>query len=292
MLNSMTGFGTASLENEQFRVSVELKSLNSKFLDANVRLPKLFSDKEIEVRNLLSEKLERGKINLMVDFQSVSDNEPKVFVNRALVEIYYKDLEETAKQLGANTTDLFRIAVQMPQAIDNKPDTGDHDEEWKMLSSVLNTAIEKCLAFRQQEGKLLMGKILTNIDVIDQCLTDVEARDPERVEFIKTRVRNRVEEQLKAHEVDKNRFEQELIYYIEKLDINEEKVRLKAHLDYFREVAKDQNANGKKLNFISQEIGREINTMGAKANDAVIQRTVVQMKEELEKIKEQLMNIL
>ncbi len=292
MLKSMTGFGSASLENDKLSVSVEIKTLNSKFLDAIIRLPKTFSDKEIELRNSLTDRLERGKVVATIDYQELGASEPKVKINTELVHKYYNELKALNDELDAGSTDLLRMATQMPQAVENVIDNGSNEEEWKMILTVVDEAVAKCKKFREEEGATLEGKIRENIDVISTLLDQVKERDPERVQNIKDRIKNNLEEFLMSEKIDENRFEQEIIYYIEKLDITEEKVRLGTHLQYFLETIDSPQASGKKLSFISQEIGREINTIGSKANDAVIQKLVVQMKDELEQIKEQILNIL
>lgn len=292
MIKSMTGYGMAVSENDNIKVTTEVKSLNSKFLDLNLRLPKEFSDKEVEVRNLVSSILERGKINVNVDIQEKGDPKPSVSVNRGLVKQYYNDLLETSQMLGANSTDLLRIALTMPKAINTEMENTDTSKDWETIASSLKGAFEKCSDFREQEGSELSIKLKDYIQKIEVSLQKVDDFDPQRIQAIRERIQNHFEEYKQAEAIDSNRFEQELIFYIEKLDISEEKVRLKAHLKYFLETMDAPEGNGKKLGFIAQEIGREINTIGSKANDANIQRNVVDMKEELEKIKEQVLNIL
>ncbi len=290
MLRSMTGFGTANFENERLRVSVEVKTLNSKFLDANVRLPRSFSDKEIEVRNLLTDQLVRGKAYFGLEVAEVGSEEPKAKINKSLVDAYYKDLLAVAP-IGTNPADLFKFALEMPGTVESVGDNKDAlEEDWALIKKVAKEALEACNAFRQKEGDVLEQKLLEYISNIENNLSQIIEEDARRVEAVRERIRTKIDE-LKV-DVDENRFEQELVYYIEKLDIAEEKVRLKNHLDHFREEVASKKDSGKKLGFISQEIGREINTIGSKANDAVLQRLVVGMKEELEKIKEQALNIL
>lgn len=292
MLKSMTGFGSATLENTKFRISVDIKSLNSKFLDINVRIPRTFNDKEIEIRNLISEALVRGKVGISIEFQELSASEPKVSINKALVKEYVTQLRDVANELNTNDSEIFKLAIGMPQAVENVVGDSSNEEEWTALKTVIQEALDKCNQFRLTEGQTLQSKIQKNIEVIDDLLVKVNEQDPIRVENLRKRVSGRIAEFLADENIDKNRFEQEMIYYIEKLDITEEKVRLKTHLDYFLTTITSKKANGKKLNFIAQEIGREINTTGSKANDVNIQHHVVQMKEELEQIKEQLSNIL
>ncbi len=297
MIKSMTGFGAATVEKENVTVTVEVKSLNSKFLDVNFRLPKNFSDKEIELRNLLTQSLERGKVNLSIDVQRNGEVKSKVTINRELVGAYYRDLQETALAMGADTMhDLFRLALLMPDAYTSEASTEETrleaQREWDLTRAATEKALEECNRFREQEGKTLGQKFLEYTERIGGLLQRIAEQDPQRVKTVRERLQKHVTDLMTDEQFDRNRFEQELIYYIEKYDISEEKVRLKTHLDYFLEVLQAPDANGKKLNFIAQEIGREINTIGSKANDAVIQRYVIEMKEELEKIKEQSLNIL
>lgn len=292
MIKSMTGYGSHTAENDKISVTVEIKSLNSKFLDLNLRLSKEYSDKELDIRNLLNNTIERGKVGLSIDVQSKGGVKPKVFINRELVAFYYNDLKETAAALGATDTDLLKFALQMPKAMESDAENIDNTEDWLLIQKVLNEAIVKCTEFRKDEGKTLSIKFKEYIQTIGECLDKVETFDPQRIEAIRTRIRLHFDEYSKSEQLDNSRFEQELIFYIEKLDISEEKVRLRSHLNYFLEAMDVQESSGKKLGFIAQEIGREINTIGSKANDANIQRFVVQMKEELEKIKEQTLNIL
>ncbi len=288
----MTGYGSHTAENDKISVTVEIKSLNSKFLDLNLRLSKEYSDRELEIRNLLNNTIERGKVGLNIDVQSKGGIKAKVFINRELVALYYNDLKETAASVGATDSDLFKLALQMPKAMESEAENIDNTEEWLLIQKVLNEAIAKCNAFRQDEGNTLALKFKEYIQTIGDCLAKVETFDPQRIEAIRTRIRQHFDEYSKSEQLDNSRFEQELIFYIEKLDISEEKVRLRSHLNYFLESMDIPEPSGKKLGFIAQEIGREINTIGSKANDANIQRFVVQMKEELEKIKEQALNIL
>ena len=292
MIKSMTGFGQVLVDNGQVQISVEIRSLNSKFLDLNLRLPKSFSEKELEIRSLISERLERGKISIAVDFVKTGDQEPKQTYNTVLFKKYYAELQQLAGQVGASQANIFELALESPDVIQLKVKEEVMDEEWSQVRNCITEAIQKCEAFRISEGKVL-GKMLTECgDHIRENLKKVEALDPKRVTRIRERLKGNVTSFFGEEGYDTNRLEQEILFYIEKLDINEEKVRLKSHLDYFQEVISEPQANGKKLSFISQEIGREINTIGSKANDADIQRHVVLMKEELEKIKEQLNNVL
>lgn len=291
MIKSMTGYGVASQENEKLAVSVEIKSLNSKYLDLNLRLPKEYADKELDIRNLLNTAVERGKISLSFDVRQKGEVKPKVSINRELVAFYFKELTETAKLAGAEASNLFQTALNLPGSLDSDTQLNDNEEEWKLISDVLKEAIKKFDKFRLDEGKSITNKFIEYLEVIEKRLEKVIELDPQRIQNIRDRIRTSLVD-MQLENVDQSRFEQELIYYIEKLDISEEKVRLKTHLDYFRETMKSEESNGKKLGFIAQEIGREINTIGSKSNDANLQRCVVEMKDELEKIKEQVANIL
>lgn len=288
----MTGFGASSSETEKIKLVVEVKTLNSKTLDASIRLPRQFSDKELEVRNILGKELVRGKVNLNVDLQKVGQSVGVAQINTPLVQDYYQQLKSAAELVGESTDGLFRIALTMTNAIENVTEDKASDDEWQLLLAGLTTALEKCNNFRKDEGEKLTEKFNSYITVIDELLKKVIEQDPERIAAMKKRISDKINEAVGPDKIDNNRFEQELIYYIEKLDITEEKVRLKNHINYFREVMATGDAPGKKLGFIGQEIGREINTIGSKANDATIQQLVVNMKEELEKIKEQVLNIL
>lgn len=294
MIISMTGFGNASLENDKLVVVAEIKSLNSKFLDINLRLPRSFpAEKEIELRNLLKDKLVRGKVNATLEFQYKSEDTPHVHINHEILKAHYTELQSVATTLGATQQDLLRLSMQMPDVlIQDISQTDTHEEDWLTIRDVFVQAIEKCQNFRKSEGEALEKEFHDYIAHIGRTLTSVEEQDPQRIEVVKTRIQGHLKEIEGNDLFDKNRFEQEMIYFIEKLDITEEKVRLKNHLDYFVKTLNLQETSGKKLNFISQEIGREINTIGSKANDASIQQLVVGMKEQLEKIKEQTLNVL
>lgn len=292
MLKSMTGFGQCSLDDGQIQITAEVKSLNSKFLDLNLRLPKVFSDKEIEVRNLISEKLERGKVTIAVEYQRYGEEEIKQSYNEKLFIAYYSELKRLADKVIAPYDRLFELALNSPEVIQVKLKEENNEAEWAQVRSCIVQAIEKCDGFRKAEGKVLEEMLRGCCNVIYQELKNVELLDPKRIDKVREKLKGNVVNFFGEEGYDTNRLEQEIIFYIEKLDINEEKVRLKSHLDYFMGVLKEQQGNGKKLGFISQEIGREINTIGSKASDAGIQKHVVVMKEELEKIKEQLNNVV
>ena len=292
MIKSMTGFGQHSQDDGQVQISTEIKSLNSKFLDLNLRLPKIFSDKEFEVRNIISEKLERGKVSLIVEYQRYGEQEVKQSYNQKLFVAYFSELKKLADRVMAPYEGLFELALNSPDVIETNVNESSTEEEWKKVRASIEDAISKCDGFRKDEGKVL-GKMLTDCcEVIRGELKKIEELDPKRVERMRERLKGNVVTFFGEEGYDTNRLEQEIIFYIEKLDINEEKVRLQSHLDYFQTILKVSQSNGKKLGFISQEIGREINTIGSKASDAAIQKHVVTMKEELEKIKEQLNNVV
>lgn len=288
----MTGFGKASVDDGQSKIYVEVKSLNSKFLDLNLRLPKAFSERELEVRNMVSEKLERGKVSVAIEYEKISEGAITQSYNEKLFVAYYAEFKKLADRVLAPYEGLFELAINAPDVIQNnmKEDVGD--EVWAKVKDLLALALKQCNDFRSDEGKVLANMLTNCCAVIEQSLEKVKALDPKRVERIRERLRNNVVSFFGEEGFDTNRLEQEIIFYVEKLDINEEKVRLKSHIDYFMEALREPQSNGKKLGFIAQEIGREINTIGSKSNDADIQKHVVVMKEELEKIKEQLNNIV
>jgi uncharacterized protein (TIGR00255 family) len=292
MIKSMTGFGQCTQDDGQVQIAVEIKSLNSKFLDLNLRLPKIFSDKEIEVRNLINEKLERGKVTINIEYQRYGDDEPKQSYNEKLFVSYYSALKKLADRVIGSYDQLFELALNSPDVIQVKLKESNSEEEWSKVKAYMTQAIEKCDVFRKTEGKVLEQMLKDCCGVIYHELKNVDLLDPKRIERMREKLKGNVVTFFGEEGYDTNRLEHEIIFYIEKLDINEEKVRLKSHLDYFTQVLNESQGNGKKLGFISQEIGREINTIGSKANDAGIQKHVVIMKEELEKIKEQLNNVV
>ena len=288
----MTGYGQARFEDENYLITAEIKTLNSKFLDVSMRIPKGFNDKEIQIRNLISEKLERGKVSLTFDYSNKGDASAKVHINEPLFKEYYENLKALSDGVESNSGDIFKMAVQFPEVIETIEDDSAKEQEWKLIFKAIHEAVDHCDEFRIKEGTVLTENLNSYIQAIKTYLEEIKKLDPLRVERIKSRLDNNLKDFAKREELDVNRLEQELIYYIEKLDISEEKVRLASHLDYFTEILNSKKSMGKKLNFISQEIGREINTIGSKSNDAVMQKLVVNMKEELEKIKEQVLNIL
>jgi uncharacterized protein (TIGR00255 family) len=289
MLKSMTGFGKATKEFENKMVSVEIRSLNSKNLDLNLRLSSTYRDKEHELKSELNKLLERGKVDLSVYIESKTAETP-VEINIPLAKSYHAKLKELAKELNEPENNLFSHVLKMPDVLKSERKE-PNEEDWKDVYSVILEATKALIAFRSDEGKSIEKDFMDRIGIISSSLESIKKHDASRIQNIKDRIHKNLEEVVGSEKVDKNRFEQELIYYIEKLDINEEKVRLQTHLDYFIKTMKEP-AGGRKLNFIGQEIGREINTIGSKANDAEMQKLVVLMKDELEKIKEQTNNVL
>lgn len=292
MIKSMTGFGQAVLNKEEYILTIEVKSLNSKFLDLTLRLPRVFMEKELELRNLIAEKLERGKVSLSIDLQHSSRQEISQQYNEELFIAYYTSLKKLADKTMAGYDGLFEIALNSPDVIISSGKEELPPTLWSSTQKVLEEAIAHCDKFRVAEGKVLEEKLSVYIRSIESCLRKAEALDPQRVERIRNKITKNITDFFGNEGFDMNRLEQELIFYIEKLDIHEERVRLQTHLDYFLKLLLEPQSNGKKLGFLAQEIGREINTIGSKANDAEIQKHVVMMKEELEKIKEQLSNVL
>jgi len=286
MIQSMTGFGKASLQLPTKKITVEVKSLNSKGLDLNTRMPSSYREMELGLRNLLGQKLERGKIDLAL-YIEVTGEETTSKINVPIVKGYIKQMQAVIPD--ADATELMKMAVRMPDALKTERDEID-ENEWKVIQKVIDEAIENIIKFRIDEGKSLEKEFRLRIQNIMNFMQEAISFEGERIETVKTRMRTTLEE-LKI-EVDENRFEQEMIFYLEKYDITEEKVRLENHLKYFLETIHGSEANGRKLGFITQEIGREINTMGSKSNHAGMQKKVVMMKDELEKIKEQVLNVL
>lgn len=292
MIKSMTGYGIASFDSGRTKYTVEIKSLNSKFLELSLRLPKIFSEKEFQLRNDCSKQIERGKVNLSINAEQANAVEIKAAgIDKALLKHYYNQLKAVSDELNEQGGNLLQLALGLPEVVKFEEESVSEDE-WKLVDKTFNQAMAAFQKFRSDEGNVLEQDIKMRIGIILKNLELVEIEEPKRVPVIRERLNQFLSEAIGADSIDKNRFEQELIYFIDKLDITEEKIRLKAHCDYFIETLKNADANGKKLGFISQEIGREINTLGSKANDANMQKLVVGMKEELEKIKEQLLNVL
>jgi uncharacterized protein (TIGR00255 family) len=290
MIRSMTGYGKATLSVEGKVTTIEIRSVNSKQLDLNLRLPSILKDKEAELRSLLGSRFERGKIDFMVGLESVAGT-THFTIDKELAASYYHELKDFADQQGISNADFLSILTRLPEVIKAGADEVSGDD-WKHFLEGVESAVQQFDKFRLDEGKVLEKDFHDRILKILNLLEKTGNFEKQRVLAIKERIRKNLREFMESENFDENRFEQELFYYIERLDITEEKIRLKKHCDYFLESLKDQENNGKKLSFITQEIGREINTLGSKANDAEIQKIVVEMKDELEKIKEQMLNIL
>jgi len=286
----MTGYGSAKGTVGTQSVTVEIRSLNSKFLELNVRLPLQFRDKELEIRADVGKLLERGKADLNV---SIDNNElaKRSTVNKEIFLAYYEDLKSLATETGMSDDNMLDAILKLPAVLNSEKSEMD-EAQWKQLKGLIQSAVEQFNLFRSNEGNVLEQDVTQRLNAIENALPQLENFEQSRIESIRTRLHKSVNELKDQLNIDTNRFEQELIYYIEKLDISEEKVRLKSHCDYFIQTMNSKEANGKKLGFITQEIGREINTIGSKANDANMQRIVVEMKDELEKLKEQLANVL
>ncbi len=292
MIKSMTGYGSASFEDGDFKLAIEVKTLNSKFLDLSMKLPKALQEFELEIKSLISDLLIRGKANVVIDYEEKKKDEPNYTIQSGLFEKYLQQLQSLKGSMQISDDVLFRQVLQMPEVVQFNDSRESDKISLAQILSTVKKALEACDQYRLKEGQVLYNNFASYIESIDNNLQEISKRDPERIKSIKERIEKNLIELVGKEKVDMNRFEQELIYYIEKLDIAEEKVRLASHLNFFREALGSSESNGKKLSFISQELGREINTIGSKANDAVVQRMVVDMKEELEKIKEQLLNIL
>jgi uncharacterized protein (TIGR00255 family) len=286
MIQSMTGFGKASLQLPNKKITVEVKSLNSKGLDLNVRMPSAFREMELGLRNQIAQKMERGKVDFSL-FVEVTGEETSSKINVPIVKAYISQMKEVIP--NGDDTEFMKMAVRMPDALKTEREEID-ENDWGQIQTVIAQALENIHSFRVTEGVALEKEFLVRISNILSLMNETVALDGERMATVKAKLHASIEE-LQVN-VDENRFEQELIYYLEKMDITEEKVRLENHLNYFIETLAGTEANGRKLGFITQEMGREINTMGSKANHAKMQKLVVQMKDELEKIKEQVLNVL
>jgi uncharacterized protein (TIGR00255 family) len=287
----MTGFGKAEFEVNNKKFTIEIKSLNSKQVDINTRIPAIYREKDIEIRKELSDKLERGKIDFNIYVESLGD-ESNSKINEPILKSYFKQLSKISADLNLATDhSTLQAALRLPDVVKTEYQTLD-EEEWEIIIGNIRKAIADIDKFRVQEGDALKIDILKSIDLIQSLLVQIEPFEGQRIESLRTRLTENLDKLSLNGNVDKNRFEQELIFYLEKLDINEEKVRLANHCEYFMDTVAEPVPTGKKLAFISQEIGREINTIGSKANNTEIQRIVVQMKDYLERVKEQLLNVL
>ena len=289
MLQSMTGYGKAEINIKNTNFTIEVKSLNSKNIDTNIKMSSIYRDKEIELRSLISEKLQRGKIELSIWREKSASSTINV-LNKKLINDYFKQIKEITKGLKLNINEILPAILKMPDVVE-KGEKSSNKNEWNEILKGINIAIANLLKFRLNEGKKLEEDIKLRINKLADLLNKITPFAEERIRKVKKNLSEKLLE-IDSKNIDKNRFEQELIYYLEKQDITEEQVRLNTHLNYFKETMELDTKNGKKLGFISQEIGREINTIGSKSSDVDMQKIVVQMKDELEKIKEQLLNIL
>ena len=290
MIRSMTGFGKVNGSSGSNLITVEVKSLNSKFLELNLRLPAVYKDKDLELRNDITRTIERGKVDFTVTIEQAPGSRKNAF-NKESIRNYHDDFLQLKKDLKLSSDDYLSIIMRLPNVL-NLEKTESDPKEWKTIESLSKKALAAFNEFRVREGKAIQKDFEKRVHAIKDHLKKIEKIEPGRLKSVRNRLSKGLDEIEDFVQVDRNRFEQELIYYIEKIDITEEKVRLSTHLDFFLETLKDADSNGKKLGFILQEIGREINTIGSKANDAGIQRHVVEMKDELEKMKEQGANVI
>lgn len=288
----MTGFGQVTTPIGEATLQIEIKTLNSKFLDLSIRIPRVLSEKEVEIRSIITEKLERGKVSVSIEYIKAATQEIQQQYNEAMFVAHYAELKKLADKVMAPYDNLFELALKSPEVQQTQEREAFDVQMYERFVSTLKEALDQCDSFRKTEGSSLVEKFQSYISSIAGSLIKVEKIDPLRIEKIRTKIKKGITDFFGDEGFDSNRLEQEIIFYIEKLDIHEERVRLKTHLDYFLKVMKEPQSNGKKLAFLAQEIGREINTIGSKANDAEMQKEVVNMKEELEKIKEQLNNVL
>ncbi|MFJ1262412.1 YicC/YloC family endoribonuclease [Capnocytophaga canis] len=284
MIQSMTGFGKSTISLADKHINIEIKSLNSKSIDISTRIPLAYREKELEFRKIIAEQLQRGKVDFNISMENTS-MQTSVKINENAVKAY---MEQMKNIVDGDPVELLKMAVRMPDALQTTSESISEDD-FQLIVNLLHTAIDDLQKFRIEEGKVLEADFILRIHNIQSLLQEVERLDPERLILVRERLEKAVAE---VQNVDENRFEQELIFYLEKFDITEEKIRLKNHLDYFIETLNSSESNGRKLSFIAQEIGREINTLGSKANFSPMQQIVVQMKDELEKIKEQVLNVL
>lgn len=286
MIQSMTGYGKSVIQLPTKKISIEIKSLNSKNLDLNTRMPSMYREKELGIRKRIASKLIRGKVDFSLYIESTGE-ETSTQINTTLVKQYIEQLKAVVN--NADDTEYLKMAVRMPDALTTEREEID-EQEWHEISKAIDLSLEKIIEYRLDEGITLETDFIGRIKSISNLLDEVITMDPDRIDGVRERLTKGISDI--KEKVDDNRFEQELVYYIEKFDITEEKVRLENHLEYFQKALQSEDSNGKKLGFISQEMGREINTIGSKSNYAPMQKLVVQMKDELEKIKEQLLNVL
>ena len=289
MIRSMTGYGKAEGVVGNRKYNIEVRSLNSKQFDLNTRIPSMFREKEMELRKLLRSRVIRGKCDFFL-FYELDEAEVKHSVNAPVVANYISQLKDVATSSGVSNSDLLALAMRMPEALSNSKDELD-DKSWKEIEKLVVESLDKFDAFRNTEGKAIEEDFKSGINIIRKCSEDLDTLLDARLKRVRERIRTNLEI-IDTSKIDESRFEQEVLFYIEKQDVSEERSRLAVHCDHFEEILKDGIGAGKKLGFVAQEIGREINTLGSKANDAEIQRVVVMMKDELEKIKEQILNVL
>ncbi len=291
MIRSMTGFGSASVQVGNKTILAEIKSVNSKFFDLSLRLPSVFREKELEIRTELNRTIERGKVECTVSIESPEEQRRATF-NIELLKAYHEELKTVQQALNLKETpELLRTLLNMPDVMVTEKN-GLSEEDWKALQQALQGATKAFDVFRQKEGSTLKVDLEQRVVAIRDNMVRLEPFEKSRIEQVRKKLQTSLEEFVQVSEIDRNRFEQELIYYLEKLDITEEKVRLKSHCDFFLKTMNEEVSSGKKLSFIAQEIGREINTIGSKSNDAAMQKIVVDMKDDLEKVKEQVLNII
>lgn len=290
MIKSMTGYGKSVCELPQKNVVVEIKSLNGKQLDLSVKMPYTYKEKDLEVRGLVSEFVQRGKVDVSVYFEFKVDSYSKE-INKTVIKAYYKQFKELVDDLGIPANDLLSTVMRMPDVMSAEAVQLD-EEEWFQVLKTIKEACDRLDTYRKTEGDALKTDLLSRVACIRKLMMDLEPFEVSRVAKIREKMKANLEELVPIEKIDQNRFEQELIYYFEKLDVSEEKVRLLQHCDYFEEIVNGPEFAGRKLGFVAQEMGREINTTGSKSNDAAMQKIVVQMKDELEKIKEQVLNVL
>ena len=290
MIRSMTGFGSAAVEYGNKTISVEIKSVNSKFFDLTLRLPSLYREKEFEIRSDLSRQIERGKVECSISLES-QEAPKKSSINASLVKAYYEELKVISDDLKLPPPNFLKVILGLPDVMSAEKSLLE-EEEWTAVKQAIDKALIAFQDFRKMEGKSISVDLNERLEAIEAGLKELEPFEAGRIELVRKRLQLNLEEFIQVNNIDRNRLEQELIFYIEKYDISEEKVRLKSHLSYFLKTMNEDPSGGKKLSFIGQEIGREVNTIGSKANEANMQKAVVGMKDELERIKEQVLNIL
>ncbi len=290
-MKSMTGYGKAICSLPDKKITIEIKSVNSKQLDVNLRIPSKYREKESDLRGMASKWLERGKVDINMSLESIATS-TNYSLNKELAKKYYEDIKQFSEEVQTPfPEDIISILIRMPDVVKTQSEELN-DDEWKQIAQAIEQAFIHIDAFRKNEGEVLKKDMTQRIDLIQNNIPIIESFEKERLAQIRQRIFSNIAAFVEQEKIDTNRFEQELIYYMEKIDFTEEKVRLQKHCTYFLETMKENAANGRKLGFITQEIGREINTLGSKANDASIQKMVIEMKDELEKIKEQLLNVL